>query len=113
MLGLSRVLRAESSRGRRLCSSRVSAAGWGRYRCRSSSRLRTSSESSTPNERREYFSENLTISMITPANPYEASVVKRADECTTGAGWPSAEHLVKRLCQAIGADLISVAGHSA
>jgi hypothetical protein len=48
-----------------------------------------------------------------PPNPYEASVVKRADECTTGAGWPSAEHLVKRLCQAIGADLISVAGHSA
>jgi len=47
------------------------------------------------------------------ANPCQASGVKRADQGIAGAGWPSAEHLVKRLCQAIGADLISVAGHSA
>ena len=46
------------------------------------------------------------------ANPYQADVVKRADGCTTGAGWPSEEQLVNHLCQAIGADLISVAGHS-
>ena len=40
--------------------------GRGRYRCRSSSRLRTSGESSTPNERRKRLSENLTGPMILP-----------------------------------------------
>jgi hypothetical protein len=43
---------------------------------------------------------------------YQASGVKRADGCTTGAGWPSVEQTVKRRGQAIGADLISVAGRS-
>jgi len=47
-----------------------------------------------------------------PANPYEASAVKWADGCTTGVDWPSVKHIVNRLCQAIAADLISIAGHS-
>jgi hypothetical protein len=45
-------------------------------------------------------------------NPYEASVVKRAAECTTGVEWPSAEQVVNHPCQALAADFISVAGHS-
>ena len=43
---------------------------------------------------------------------YEASAVKWADGCTTGVDWPSVKHIVNRLCQAIAADLISIAGHS-
>ena len=46
------------------------------------------------------------------ATTYEAAVVKRADGCTTGAGWPSVKQIVSRRSQAIAADLISVAGHS-
>ena len=45
-------------------------------------------------------------------NPYEAADVKRADECTMGAGKPSEEQGMNRLCQVIGADLMSGAGHS-
>lgn len=45
-------------------------------------------------------------------NPSQASDVKRADGCITGVGWSSVKQLVNRLCQAIGADLIAVAGHS-
>ena len=45
-------------------------------------------------------------------NAYEAAVVKRADGGTTGAGWPSVKQVVNRHCQAIAADLISLAGHS-
>ena len=45
-------------------------------------------------------------------NPYQAADVKRADGCIAGAGWPSEEQQVNRLCQAIAADFISVAGHS-
>ena len=45
-------------------------------------------------------------------NPYQGSDVKRADGGIAGAGSPSEEHIVRRRCQAIGADLISVAGHS-
>ena len=50
--------------------------------------------------------------MTQKTNTSQASVVKRADACLAGAGWPSAEHLVISLYQAIAADLISVAGHS-
>jgi len=53
-----------------------------------------------------------TVEVQRPPNTYQAAVVKRADGCIAGAGWPSVEQTVKRLCQAIGADLISVAGHS-
>jgi len=52
------------------------------------------------------------ISEASPPNPYEASAVKWADGCTTGVDWPSVKHIVNRLCQAIAADLISIAGHS-
>ena len=45
-------------------------------------------------------------------NSCQASVVKRANRCIAGAGWPSEEHLVNHLCQVIATDLISVAGHS-
>ena len=45
-------------------------------------------------------------------NTYQASVVKRADGCLAGAGWPSAKQPVKYRGQATAADLISVAGHS-
>jgi len=48
---------------------------------------------------------------MTP-NPYQGSGVKRTDRCIAGAGWPSEKQIVKRLYQAIGADFISVAGHS-
>jgi hypothetical protein len=48
---------------------------------------------------------------LTPIT-YQANDVKRADECIAGAEGPSEEHLVTYLCQAIAADLISVAGHS-
>ena len=44
-------------------------------------------------------------------NPYQADDVKWTDECTTGAGWLSVKHRVKRLRQAIAADFIAVAGH--
>ena len=53
--------------------------------------------------------------MLPPApapNTYQGSGVKRADGCTTGAGWPSAKQTVKHHSQASAADLISVAGHS-
>ena len=46
------------------------------------------------------------------SNPYQASNVKRADGCPTGAGWPSVKQVVNRHFQAIAADLISLAGHS-
>src|SRR5262245_38278245 len=46
------------------------------------------------------------------ANPYEASVVKRADGCPTGVEWPSEEQVVNHPCQALAVDFISVAGHS-
>ncbi len=46
------------------------------------------------------------------SNPYQDSVVKRADGCLAGAGGPSAKQTVKNLGQAIEADLIAVAGHS-
>jgi hypothetical protein len=45
-------------------------------------------------------------------NSYQGSVVKRADGCTAGAGWPSAKQAVNRRGQASVADLIAVAGHS-
>jgi hypothetical protein len=45
-------------------------------------------------------------------NPYEASGVKRADVCTTGAGWPAEEHVVTHARQAVATDVISVAGPS-
>jgi hypothetical protein len=45
-------------------------------------------------------------------NTYQASVVKRADGCIAGAGWPSVEQTVNRYRQVFAADLISVAGHS-
>ena len=48
---------------------------------------------------------------LTPIT-YQANDVKRADGCIAGAEGPSEEHLVTYLCQAIAADLISVAGHS-
>jgi hypothetical protein len=46
------------------------------------------------------------------SNPYQGSVVKRADGCIAGAGWPSGKQPVKRHRQASAADFISVAGHS-
>jgi hypothetical protein len=49
---------------------------------------------------------------MTPPNPSQGSVVKRADVCTTGAEWLSVEQTVKHLRQAIAADFIAVAGHS-
>jgi hypothetical protein len=49
---------------------------------------------------------------ITMPNTYQASVVKRADGCIAGAGWPSEYHMMNHLRQAFAADLISVAGHS-
>jgi hypothetical protein len=49
---------------------------------------------------------------ICRSNTYQGSDVKRTDGCITGAGWPSVEQTVKRHCQALAADLISVAGHS-
>ena len=45
-------------------------------------------------------------------NPSQASVVKRADECPTGAGWPSVKHRVNRHDSVFAADFISIAGHS-
>ena len=45
-------------------------------------------------------------------HPYQDSDVKRANGCTTGAGWPSVKQTVSRHSQASAADLISVAGHS-
>ena len=48
----------------------------------------------------------------TKPNTYQGSGVKRADGCTTGAGWPSDKQTVSRHTQVPAADLISVAGHS-
>jgi hypothetical protein len=45
-------------------------------------------------------------------NTYQASVVKWADGCIAGAGWPSEKQIVNPARQAVVADLISVAGHS-
>ena len=52
------------------------------------------------------------VSAIRWPNTYQGSVVKRADGCIAGAEGPSEEHLVNHHCQAIAADLISVAGPS-
>ena len=53
-----------------------------------------------------------TVEIQRPPNTYEGSGVKRADGCTTGAGWPSVKQMVSRHTQVSAADLISVAGRS-